>query len=105
MMEVEGKPDETNPSQGMQSGSGTQRESRSRRFQRPQPGHAGWSSQSRNHVEFDEVVADAGAGTELEPVADFVSKGVEGVGGTQAVAAALRVFAACDVAAIVARFY
>src|SRR5208283_1741061 len=61
--------------------------------------------QPREHIKFHEVVAYASAGAEFYPVADFFAEGVQGVGGTQAVAAALRVFAARDVAAIIARFY
>ena len=56
-------------------------------------------------VEFDEVVADTGAGAKFEPVTDFLAECVKGVGGTQAMAAALRIFAACDVTAVAARFY
>jgi hypothetical protein len=56
-------------------------------------------------VEFDEVVADTGAGAKFEPVTDFLAEGVKGVGGAQAMAAALRIFAACGVAAVGARFY
>ena len=60
---------------------------------------------ARDHVQFDEVVADAGAGAEFDPITDFFTEGVQGVGGTQAVAGALRIFAACDVTAVGARFH
>jgi hypothetical protein len=63
------------------------------------------ASQAADDLKLDKVVTDAGAGAEFEPVADFCAEGVEGVGGTQAVAAALRVFAVCDVTAFGARFH
>ena len=61
--------------------------------------------QAGDYLEFDEVIAHARARAELDPVTDFVAKGIQGIGGTQAVTAALRVFATCDVAAVGALFY
>jgi hypothetical protein len=60
---------------------------------------------AEDHVEFDEVFVDTGAGAEFDAVADLLPEGIEGVGGTKAMCSALRVFAACEVAAIGAHLY
>ena len=52
------------------------------------------------HVQFHKRVVNTCAGAKFEPVAYFLAEGVKGVGGTEAVAVALGVFAACEVTAI-----
>jgi len=60
---------------------------------------------AENDAQFHKVVAYTGAGTKLDAVTDFLAEGVKGVRRTQAVSAALRVFACGDVTAVAARFY
>src|SRR5439155_23117246 len=60
--------------------------------------------QPRHYFDFHKVVAHACARAVFDAVADFFAEGLESVGGTKAMAAALGVFAACDVPAVAARF-